>query len=86
VIAETAAAANARQQRKAIPTQGDFFMPGDEAGAAQVVIWILLPLVSHPGAQARSDPGNFCMPSDWAGATGGTTAALVATLMLICPP
>lgn len=65
VIAESAAAANARQQRKDIPTQGDFFMPGDEAGAAQVVIWIFLPLVSHPGAQNPiPTQGNFCMPSD----------------------
>lgn len=31
-ISASAAAASARQQRKAIPVQGDFFMPGDEAG------------------------------------------------------
>ena len=32
-ISATVAAASERQQRRAIPVQGEFFMPGDEAGA-----------------------------------------------------
>jgi hypothetical protein len=44
-ISATVAAASERQQRRAIPVQGEFFMPGDEAGAgADATLTLQVPL------------------------------------------